>query len=175
MDVPACPGWNVENVITHLTFGLGLGYPYALAADPNCPGNEAFAAVPWPTEMPTGTAVFDVFRSEMGRCIRIFENTDPAMPCYTYQGPGVAGFWFRRAAIETTLHRMDVTEALGVVDPELQPERTLDAIAEAVEFALPLAARWTASELPGVLIKPNDGPNTSFLLGAGEPAQDRHL
>lgn len=170
VDVPACPGCSVENVITHLTFGLGLGYPHALAVDPNCPDDEAFADVPWPSAMPDTSDVFDAFRVEMDRCIQIFESTDPAMPCYTYQGPGIAAFWVRRAAIETTLHRMDVVEALGMADFQLRPERTHDAIAEAVEFALPLAARWTGSELPGVLIKPSEETTDSFLLGTGPPA-----
>lgn len=168
IDVPACPGWNVERVVTHLAFGLGLGYPYALRADPDCPDEKAFADVPWPTKVPVGAGALDAFRVEVGRCIDTFRTTDPTAPCYTFQGPGVAAFWFRRAAIETTLHRMDVVEALGQVDRPMPPERTLDAIAEAVEFALPLAARRTQSELPAVLLKPIDA-HDELLLGAGEP------
>jgi len=155
-------------VVTHLAFGLGLGYPYALRADPNCPDDQAFADVPWPIEIPTGVDALGAFQVEMGRCIDTFYATSPSEPCYTYQGPGVAAFWFRRAAIETTLHRMDVAEALGWLDLPLSAERTGDALAEAVEFALPLAARWTQSELPAMLLNSGDA-HDELLLGTGEP------
>jgi hypothetical protein len=26
VTVPACPGWTIENVLTHLAFGLGLAH-----------------------------------------------------------------------------------------------------------------------------------------------------
>ncbi len=53
---------------------------------------------------------------------------------------GTARFWYRRAAIETALHRLDVAEALQDPLSALSDDRTVDAIAETLEFALPLAA-----------------------------------
>ena len=49
---------------------------------------------------------------------------------------GIEAFWFRRAAVETTLHRLDVVEALGIDDPTIATERLDDAIEETTEFAL---------------------------------------
>jgi len=116
VTVPACPEWTVENVVSHLAFGLGLGYPYALRAGPDCPDDQAFADVPWPTEIPVGVGALDAFRVEIGRCIDTFHATSPSQPCSTYAGPGVAAFWFRRAAIETTLHRMSTDAVVKLED-----------------------------------------------------------
>jgi uncharacterized protein (TIGR03083 family) len=170
VTVPACPGWTIENVVTHLAFGLGIGYRHALAVPPHCPDHLAFADVTWPTKMPIGAQALTVFQQELRACIERFRSVDPATTCYTYAGPGVAAFWFRRAAIETTLHRMDVTEALASDEIAVSPKRAEDAIAETIEFALPLAARWTGREPASIAIRPNGGK--SFVLGVGPVVAD---
>lgn len=165
--VPACPGWTVESVINHLTYGLGRGYPHALSAAADCPDDEVFADLEFPTTMPTGAEALSEFSLTMSDCISVFARTDPSTPCYTYEGPGVAGFWFRRAAIETTLHRMDVVEALNLDDRPLAVERLDDAIAESVEFALPLAARWSGTSAQAVRVSVS-GSERSFVIGDGD-------
>ena len=165
--VVACPGWTVESVINHLTFGLGRGYPHALRAAPDCPDDEVFVDLEFPTTMPTGDDALAVFGLTMSDCISVFAHTDPSTPCYTYEGPGVAGFWFRRAAIETTLHRMDVVQALDIDDRPLAPDRLDDAIAESVEFALPLAARWSGASAEAVRVCVS-GRERSFVVGDGD-------
>ncbi len=164
--VPACPGWTVESVINHLTFGLGRGYPHALRAAADCPDDAVFVDLAFPTTMPAGPEVLAVFNHTMLDCLAVFTSTDPSTPCYTYEGPGVAAFWFRRAAIETTLHRMDVVEALDVEDRPLAADRLDDAIAESVEFALPLAARWSGTSAHAVRIMVS-GSERSFVVGDG--------
>lgn len=167
--VPACPGWTVENVVNHLTFGLGVGYPHALKAAPDCPDEQVFSDMEWPVSHPTGPAALATFEATMRACIEVFAQADPALPCYTYAGPGLAAFWFRRAAIETTLHRMDVVEALETPDSPLTDERIDDAIAESVEFALPLAARWTTTTAPALRVQ-RFGSTSSHVLGEGPVA-----
>lgn len=140
VQVPCCPGWDVAKVLTHLAYGLGMAYPAGLAAAPDSNQDDAFASLPWPSRLPSGVEAKTVFADLMGECLSAFRAADPETPCWTYSGPGVAGFWFRRAAIETTLHRMDVHDALLLPGPDLSPERLDDAVADAVEFVLPLAA-----------------------------------
>ncbi len=170
-EIPACPGWTLENVVTHLAYGLGLGYPHALRAAPDSTAAEAFANVPWPTDMPVGPAVFTEFERTMRECIETFRHTDPGTPCFTYQGPGAAAFWFRRAAIETTLHRMDAVEGLGLSEPQLADERAGDAVAETVEFALPYAAQMSETSASAVAIRVA-GSSTEFQLGFGPVAAE---
>lgn len=141
--VPNCPGWSVEDVVNHLSFGLGLAYPVALSKAPETAPVDAFEGVAWPLDNPTGYSSLLTFSTNMRRCLAIFNETNPERPCWTYAGPGTARFWFRRAAIETTMHRMDVEGAVRGVRSELPADRTNDAVVEAVEFALPLAAAMT--------------------------------
>lgn len=167
--VPACAGWNVEKVITHLTFGLGLAYPYAARTAPDGADDEPWSEVPWPDTLPTGRAAAEAFSDHMNRCSATFRSMDPHARCWTYDGPGQVGFWFRRAAIETTLHRLDVAEALGrppvgLVGPRAEA-RADDAVAEAVEFALPLAARMVGAPSAAMAVTAGE---TTRVLGDGE-------
>jgi uncharacterized protein (TIGR03083 family) len=143
LDVASCPGWTVEDVINHLSFGLGLGYPAAMAQPPETDPELVFSEVAWPTNHLSGRAALDAFKDNMGECARRFRAAEPNQSCWTYGTAGKAAFWFRRAAIETTLHRMDVSEALGMDPRHLDDDRAADAIAETLAFALPLAASMT--------------------------------
>ncbi len=168
--VPRCPGWDVAGVLNHLAIGLGLAYPYAMAKPPDHEIVDAFDDVPWPADVPAGSAARAYFREEMGRCSEGFRSTDPAMPCLTYAGPGTAGFWFRRAAIETTLHRFDVADALGRHE-DLPMDRGLDAVADAVEFALPVAAEILEVR-PAAMSVTCSESGERLLLGTGASAAE---
>lgn len=166
--VPSCPGWTVAEVVNHLSFGLGLGYQAAVSTPPDTPDREVFVDVAWPEVEPVGSAVLEVFSQHMRSCLATFATTDPDRPTWTYGGPGQARFWFRRAAIETTLHRMDVADALSTVPAPLPAERAADAIAETLEFALPLAAR-IAGEPAGRLTVAVPDLRLELGVGRGEP------
>lgn len=140
--VPNCPGWDVADVLNHLSAGLGLAYPVAVSTPPHTASERVFNNVAWPDGPAVGHAAIERFKTNLAACIHHFHAADPDQPCWTYSGPGHAAFWFRRAAIETTLHRIDVEEALAI-DSTLNPTRARDAIVETLEFALPLAADTT--------------------------------
>lgn len=142
--VPNCPGWDVVDVLNHLSLGLGLAYPVAMSTPPHVEAERVFDDVAWPTDRTVGQAAIERFETNLAACLHHFQAADPDQPCWTYAGPGRAAFWFRRAAIETTLHRIDVAEALAT-DTTLSPTRAHDAIVETLEFALPLASTTTTS------------------------------
>ncbi len=141
--VPNCPGWNVQDVVNHLTFGLGISYPVALSKGPETSPSEVFSDVEWPDQRPSGEAAITAFSSSMRSCTTTFAATSPERPCWTYEGAGTAAFWFRRAAVETALHRIDVEEAVPAQRSPVAPDRLADALAETFEFTLPLAAAMT--------------------------------
>ncbi len=170
-SVPACPGWDVEYVVNHLSFGLGLAYPAAMAKDPETEADVVFAEVDWPSAHPTGADSLAAFTTNMRACAAQFRAADPATPCWTYAGPGRASFWFRRAAVETTLHRMDVAEALSVDQRHLDDRCARDAIEETLEFALPLASDMT--KRPSGRIKVvSPCLNQSLVVGNGDRTAD---
>jgi uncharacterized protein (TIGR03083 family) len=162
-EVPACPGWVVADVLTHLAYGLGRGYPVAAAAPPDATPEEAFAGLVWPESNPTGVAARVAFAVEMAACVSAFQAIDPSTPCWTYVGPGTAAFWFRRAAIETSLHRFDVAEALGRSDRlDLRDDRARDAIDESVTAILPLARMITGRRPSSIDLR---------IAGAADPVR----
>lgn len=165
-DVPSCPGWDIEHVVNHLSFGVGLAYPAAVTAPSGTDPSDVFADVEYPKVFPHGTDARLAFSRNMARCLDHFREVDPDAPCWTYGGPGVAAFWFRRAAIETTLHRMDVAEALGHDIAHLTNDRAADAIAESITFALPLAATRIGAP-SGELVVDSSCLNTPASIGAG--------
>ncbi|MGH1490943.1 MAG: maleylpyruvate isomerase family mycothiol-dependent enzyme [Acidimicrobiales bacterium] len=168
-DVPNCPGWTVEKVITHLTFGLGLAYPYAIATPADADDDQPWAKVPWPLTLPTGKQAIRAFAEHMEACADLFRATDPEKSCWTYDNTDHARFWFRRAAIETTLHRMDVAEALGLQKTTISDDRAIDAIEDAIDFALPLAARMTGGPPQASLAIRIDGHSDELVLGEAAP------
>ena len=167
VEVPRCPGWDVEHVLVHLAFGLGIAYPHALDQPPHATEAEALASVPWPTEVPTGAATIDAFRHHLGACVERFDRVDPSQPCWTYAGPGTAAFWIRRAAIEVALHRMDVDEALDATVLRLTDVRADEIVDEAIEFALPFAATIGGRPAGRLVV---ETPTARRVIGTGSVA-----
>ncbi len=172
-EVPSCPGWKIEDVVSHLGIGLGLAYPFALTTAPGAPLGAAFADVPFPRPMPTGVAARAAFVKHMSNCLTTYKQTDPAHECWTYEGPGAASFWFRRAAIEIALHRGDVEMALGIVPSLLTDQQSLDAIAEAAGLVLPLAADLLGAT-PQAITLFHDQSGSAFTVGAGPSVAEVH-
>ncbi len=171
--VPNCPGWAVVDVLNHLASGLGLAYPVAMATAPGTPTELVFSAVAWPTTAASGRAAIEQFSANLDGCIRAFEVADPNASCWTYAGSGVAAFWFRRAAIETALHRIDVEEALATTT-SMSAERTRDAIVETLEFALPFAITSTAAP-SGSLRVESDELDLRFDLEVGPASPEANI
>ena len=165
--VPNCPGWTVEDVLNHLTFGLGVGYPIGLQAPPDATEAEVWRNLRRPPELPTGRATIEAFTEHMTACLDAFRAVDPDRACWTYAGPGRAGFWFRRAAIETTLHRFDVAGGLGIADA-LADDRLVDAIDETVGFALPFAAKICGATNPATTVLIDESAEV-WTIGSGDP------
>jgi uncharacterized protein (TIGR03083 family) len=167
VDVPNCPGWTVERVITHLAFGLGLAYPHAVRAPETADDDTVWNQVSWPASEPSGMAAIRAFAEHMDACVELFRATDPDRRCWTYDDSNRARFWFRRAAIETALHRLDVAEALGLRATIGNQKRLVDALDDAVRFALPLAIELTGEEPGGAVTIRPDGLDVSMTAGDG--------
>ena len=138
-QVPTCPGWSIHDLLTHLSFGLGVCYPVAASTPPETPVDAVFAEVDRSDLDLDGSEAVAAFKTNMRDCLRALRSMDPAAECWTYAGPGVVSFWVQRAACETAIHRYDAERAVGT-PPSLAPERAADGIDETLEFALPFAS-----------------------------------
>ena len=106
--VPSCPDWDVAALLAH------IGRVHRWAA-----GNIAARELTSPTAIeqpPAGDALFDYAR---GGAVALSAELDrPAdEPAWTFAPPPTVGFWQRRQAHETTMHRVDAELAGGDASP----------------------------------------------------------
>ena len=108
--VPACPGWTVGDVVTH-TSGVyrRQGAVIRLGRRP--------AQDEWEPQ-PVGARPLHWFRASLQAMLDELESRDPGSAALTRcpHDPTV-GFWYRRMALETVVHRVDVEQALGAPTP----------------------------------------------------------
>jgi uncharacterized protein (TIGR03083 family) len=114
--VPVCPPWHVREVVAHLAMvydhkvmNLRLGRQ---------PGEGE-----WVREEPFGQDTVEWFRNEHAKLLAELEAHDPTEAAWTWWPPDqTVGFWFRRMALETVVHRVDVETQFGprsAIDEEL--------------------------------------------------------
>jgi uncharacterized protein (TIGR03083 family) len=124
--VPTCPGWTLDDLVTHLaTSYLDKVACTRLNARPD----------PSPVDPPAGDRVRWLLevRDEM---LDLFRERGPAAPSYTWEpSDQTVGFWARRMAVETSLHRVDA--ALAASRPyRLDPDLAADGIDETLTVIL---------------------------------------
>ncbi len=134
-DVPPCPGWTVRDVVTHVS----EVYEHKIAC--TLLGREPD---PWPPAWPADRDPLDWLADAHGRLLSVLDERGAAAPSYTWwPADQTVGFWARRMAHETVIHRADAeiaSEQSSPVDPAL----ALDGIDEVLTIFL--AGDW--SEAP---------------------------
>lgn len=165
--VPACPGWTVRDLVTH------LGNVHTWAA--------AIVASGRPVEEPTtdpGAAPLDQwYAARAAHLVQVLADSDPAAPCWNFARVGeVAGFWRRRQLHEVLMHLVDLDQAHGRTT-DLAPATCADAVTETFEvFGPRLHARGVRLDLAGpVSFVATDTGDTWTLRPDGDapPALDR--
>lgn len=125
--VPACDGMVLEELVRH------LGSVHRLVTDWVRDGRRPTA---WVQAPEVGEDLVTWSRRSSDNLLETLAGRSPAQPCPTWSATDrTVGFWIRRMAHETSVHRVDVAQAVGVpwsVDPEL----AADGIAEALELWL---------------------------------------
>lgn len=124
--VPACPGWNLSQLVRHV--GRGDRWAAQIVSDrvdhyldprtvrDGKPPADPAALVPWLAE--SARTIIDAV-TEAG------EQT----PVWTFLGPRPAAWWVRRRLHESTVHRADAALALGL-GYELEAPLAADGISE---------------------------------------------
>lgn len=109
-DVPSCPGWTVRDALSHL-IGVYRSKIVAIETgeEPTAPEQE------W-GYVADSDDIVAVFHQTYERLFALLQ-ADPASPSWTWWPPDqTVGFWQRRMAHETSVHRWDIEQAL-VADP----------------------------------------------------------
>lgn len=109
--VPPCPGWTVRDVVVH----TAEVYQNKLACMRLQRRPEEHE---WPHEPPAefGGDAIGWFRASLDELVRELVERGPQAPSYTWWPPDqTVGFWYRRMAQETAVHRVDVESAYDMV------------------------------------------------------------
>jgi uncharacterized protein (TIGR03083 family) len=118
--VPSCPGWTVESVVRHVaTVYLHKVEVLRLGALPK----------PWPPDF-GGRDALELYDEARDAIVNALEQAGTERHTWTFNpADKTSGFWYRRMALESVVHRIDVEQAHQVVTP-IDPELALDGIDE---------------------------------------------
>ncbi|MFI5735724.1 maleylpyruvate isomerase family mycothiol-dependent enzyme [Kribbella sp. NPDC051587] len=119
--VPSCPGWTVETVVRHVAqVYLHKIEVLRLGELPK----------PWPPEGVDDRDAFELFDESLAALLVALRKVGTSQQTWTFSPQdSTTGFWFRRMALETVVHRIDVELAYDVVTP-IAAELALDGIDE---------------------------------------------
>jgi uncharacterized protein (TIGR03083 family) len=178
--VPTCPGWTAADLARHITtVYIHKAESMRLDAFPD----------PWPPDE-VGTLA-DAYAALLAQ----FVVRDPADPTPTWFDPDqTVGFWVRRMAQETSIHRIDAELAAGRPVTPIAPDLAADGVDEVLGWIVyaPVAWRedfpmldtadtrplelsadghvWTVKASPdGVRVEPGRGAGTPAATVSGTP------
>jgi uncharacterized protein (TIGR03083 family) len=148
--VPSCPEWKLRDLLHH----LGSHHRWVAGNLDVPPDGEMFASRAQP---PEDDAVGDWVQSGADALATKLTTMDPATPCWTWVPfDHSVGFWARRTAHETAMHRWDAQNAAGTVDP-VNGELAVDGIDEYLRL-LPVFSGRTFSTAGSVHLHSTDAP-----------------
>jgi uncharacterized protein (TIGR03083 family) len=134
-DVPACPDFDVTKLVRHLDF-VYRRTGVAIAGSPTTPFRRDESL---PSPVPVDQA-FTAFPADLASLVAAVAGADPDLPTWTMTDPdGRVSFWIRRAAHETTVHRVDAQQAAGLAVTPVDAPMAIDGIDELLSLA---ANRW---------------------------------
>lgn len=137
--VPPCPGWTVRDLLAH-TGGVHRGRAEVVRRRLTTrPDFEA----PDPPADDHLVGWYDEGLAELGEVLR---STDPGTPTWTWWPPDqTAGFWYRRMAQETVIHRVDAELAAGR-EPQVEDDLAVDGVDEVLQCFL--SGDWSGEPQP---------------------------
>ena len=122
--IPTCPGWTVGACVGHVA---GV-YQHKIACVRLGRRPDSYDEQP-----PDGVDLLDWFDESLAALLDVLREAGPDAPAYTWWAPDqTAGFWYRRMAQETAVHRLDVEDGAGDPTP-IDAELAVDGIDEVLE------------------------------------------
>ena len=110
-EVPNCPGWTVADLLAHLTnLYRGVAELVRTTAEE---GRDH-----WPPKQfidRTDPSLIEQFEACAWELEAVLAPLRPDKPVWSFTRDRTAGFWQRRMAVETSVHRSDI--ATGAIDP----------------------------------------------------------
>jgi uncharacterized protein (TIGR03083 family) len=125
-DVPNCPGLKLGETVRHVGSLYRMVLAWVRAGD---------RPTAWQREPDDGQSVEDYFRAGLRAVIAHLSAHDPDEHCPTWWPEHQNyGFWCRRLAHETTVHRVDVQNAAGMSLRTVAEDTSVDGVDEILEL-----------------------------------------
>ena len=179
--VPSCPGWQVRDVVAH----TAEVYQHKVA----CTRLQA-EPDPWPPAEHAQREPRALFDEALAELLDLFATAGPDGASFTWWPPDQSvGFWMRRMALETAVHRLDAELGHQMVTP-VDARLALDGIdellvmmiagddwaehgtVEPVNATLRIisdARTWTAEVDAGVILIDRSAAGEAAVEVSGEP------
>ncbi|GAB3409380.1 maleylpyruvate isomerase family mycothiol-dependent enzyme [Flindersiella endophytica] len=150
--VPSCAGWTVRDAVAHVAeVYLHKAETMRRQADPQ----------PWPPPGLSGREPIALLLETRAQLLDELRTRGPEAPSYTWHPPDqTVGFWFRRMALETAVHRIDVELAHAAETP-VDALLAADGIDEVLTVML--AGDWSdfpVEEAAGTVVDLSAGTRT---------------
>lgn len=155
--VAACPGWTVRELVEH----LGSVHRWATEV--------VRTGAPQQEQAYDGADLSGWFAEGAATLVQTLAAADPAAACWSFTTDRTAGFWRRRQALETAVHRWDAEAAVGEPEP-IDASLAADGVTEVVDLMTPRQLKLGRVEaVPGVTLRASDS-GQEWRLGDGDPA-----
>lgn len=130
--VPTCPDWRVEDLVRH----VAVVYLHKVECM-----RSGRAPEKWPPDVSGDEPL--ALLDHAYRALRAeFDQRDPAAAAPTWYDPDqTVGFWIRRMAQETVMHRVDAELATGEPVADIPADLATDGVDEVLQIFLAYGAR----------------------------------
>jgi uncharacterized protein (TIGR03083 family) len=156
--VVSCPGWTVRELVEH----LGSVHRWATGI--------VRTGAPSPLEDEHGVSDLSAwFAAGADVLIDELAAADPDEACWSFTAARTKGFWRRRQALETVVHRWDAERALGQPGT-IAPTLAADGVDEVVGLMTPRQIKMgRIPALPATLSLRATDTDQEWVLGDGQP------
>ena len=112
--VPTCPGWTVRDLLQHM--GDVHRWAATHVAERRTERVRDLPALFGP--LPDDDRLLPWYREGHAYLVETLTSADPNVQCWSFlPAPSPLGFWARRQAHETSIHRADADSARGAIRP----------------------------------------------------------
>jgi len=135
--VRCCPGWTVRDLLVHV--GSVYTQKTAIVDEGWTDGQPDRVGAP-------DDGLVDWFDESAGHLVEVLSSHDPAEPIWTfYPADQTVGFWYRRLAHESLIHRIDGEQAHDLPS-DIDQDLASDGVDEVVTRIASGGPRWGTIE-----------------------------
>ena len=161
--VLSCPGWTVADLTLHLAGIYHWVHSFVSSGDTSQPARRDAA------DLPAGVSPLQLWQHGYDQLMTCFDALDPEAPAWNWAPqPKKAGFWPRRMAHETAVHRWDAQLAIAAGEP-IEAKLAADGVSEVLDTWLPAGRRIQPGQWHGVVqLTATDAAQEWYLRLRGE-------